>query len=90
MKYFAGPHDFLSSLNYENIDGTTYLVKDGIIENIASGLLLLPAAPLATSTVLQNNIGLINTLNINMKAEKQRIESFTELYNNYKEFKNEK
>ena len=90
IEHFAGPHDFLSSWNYENIDGITYLKSNGIIENMASGLLLLPATPLATSTVLQNNIRLIITLNINMKAEKQRVESFTELYNNYKEFKNEK
>ncbi len=80
IEHFGGPHDFLSSWNYENIDGTTYLVKDGILENIASGLLLLPATPLATSTAIQNNIGLINTININMKEDKQKAKSLTELY----------
>ena len=89
IEHFAGPHDFLSSWNYENIDGTTYLINNGSLENIASGLLLLPALPLAASTAIQNNIGHINTLNINMKTEKQRVKSFTELYHNYKELKNE-
>lgn len=89
IEHFAGPHDFLSSWNYENIDGTTYLVNDGTFENIASGLLLIPATPLAVSTAIQNNIGLINTLNINMQKDKLKVKSITDLYYDNKGLKSE-
>ena len=45
IEHFAGPHDFMSSWNYENINGVTYLKDNGSLVNIASGLLLVPAAP---------------------------------------------
>ena len=43
MKYFAGLHDFLSSLNYKNIGNRTYLISDSLLVNTTSGFLLLPA-----------------------------------------------
>lgn len=39
---FAGPHDFMSSWNYENINGVTYLKSDSTLVNVASGVLLIP------------------------------------------------
>ncbi|MGG7074666.1 hypothetical protein U5B43_10570, partial [Campylobacter sp. 9BO] len=44
---FAGPHDFMSSWNYENVNGMTYLKDNGTLTNITSGLLLIPATPFA-------------------------------------------
>ena len=39
LERFAGPHDFTSSWNYENINGITYLKDNGGLVNAASGLL---------------------------------------------------
>ena len=35
----------MSSWNYENINGVTYLKDNGILVNIVSGLLLIPSTP---------------------------------------------
>lgn len=42
---FAGSHDFMSSWNYGNINGVTYLKDNSVLTNIASGLLLIPSTP---------------------------------------------
>ena len=55
LERFAGPHDFMSSRNYENINGVTYLKDNGGLVNAASGLLLIPAAPFALAPFLQEN-----------------------------------
>ena len=55
LERFAGPHDFMSSCNYENINGVTYLKDNGNLVNVASGLLLIPAAPFALAPFLQEN-----------------------------------
>jgi len=47
LERFAGPHDFTSSWNYKNTDGITHLKNNGILVNIASGLLLIPSTPFA-------------------------------------------
>ena len=52
---FAGPHDFMSSWNYENINGITYLKDNGNLVNVASGLLLIPSVPFALAPFLQEN-----------------------------------
>ena len=52
---FAGPHDFMSSWNYENINGVTYLKDNGTLINIVSGLLLIPSTPFALAPFLQEN-----------------------------------
>ena len=52
---FAGPHDFMSSWNYENINGVTYLKDNGDLVNIVSGLLLIPSTPFALAPFLQEN-----------------------------------
>jgi len=56
IEYFAGPHDFMSSWNYENINGITYLKDNGSLVNIASGLLLVPAAPFAAAPFIQGHL----------------------------------
>ncbi|MBN1839437.1 MAG: filamentous hemagglutinin N-terminal domain-containing protein [Campylobacterales bacterium] len=80
VEYFAGPHDFLSSWNYENIniDGQTLTVlKDnGILVNVASGALLIPALPLAVAPFIQNNINEINTINSIQEQESKKAEDF--------------
>ncbi|MEM5558284.1 hypothetical protein AAHK07_07145 [Aliarcobacter cryaerophilus] len=53
IEYFAGPHDFMSSWNYQNIDGITYLKDNGALVNTASGLLLIPSVPFALATFTQ-------------------------------------
>ena len=45
LKYFARPHDFMSSWNYENINGVTYLKDNGNLVDVVSGLLLIPSTP---------------------------------------------
>ena len=44
---FAGSHDFMSSWNYENINGVTYLKDNGNLVDVVSGLLLIPSTPFA-------------------------------------------
>ena len=55
LERFAGPHDFMSSWNYENINGVTYLKDNGNLVNVASGLLLIPSTPFALAPFLQEN-----------------------------------
>ena len=45
LERFAGQHDFMSSWNYENINGVTYLKDNGGLVNVASGLILIPSTP---------------------------------------------
>ena len=55
LERYAGPHDFMSSRNYENINGVTYLKYNGGLVNVASGLLLIPSVPFALAPFLQEN-----------------------------------
>ena len=59
LERFAGPHDFMSSWNYENINGVTYLKDNGNLVNAASGLLLIPSTPFALALFLQKNFSSI-------------------------------
>lgn len=74
IEHFAGPHDFMSSWNYENIDGVTYLKNNGGLVNTASGLLLIPAIPFAAAPFIQNNINELNTINYIRKQEEKKAE----------------
>ena len=47
LERYAEAHDFMSSRNYENINGVTYLKDNGGLVNAASGLLLIPSTPFA-------------------------------------------
>lgn len=60
LENFAGPHDFMSSWNYQNIGGKTSLINDGLLTEIGSGLLLIPAAPFAAGTFMQDNLNFIH------------------------------
>ena len=82
IEYFGGPHDFMSSWNYENIDGVTYLKDNGALVNTASGLLLIPAIPFAAAPFIQNNINELNTINYIRKQEEKKAE---EAINNIKD-----
>ena len=55
LERYAGAHDFMSSWNYKNTDGITHLKNNGILVNIASGLLLTPSTPFAIASFLQEN-----------------------------------
>ena len=55
LERYAGAHNFMSSWNYENTDGITHLKNNGILVNIASGLLLTPSTPFAIASFLQEN-----------------------------------
>ena len=55
LERYAGPHDFTSSWNYENINGITYLKDNGGLVNAASGLLLILSTPFALAPFLQEN-----------------------------------
>ena len=59
LERYAGPHDFMSSWNYKNTDGITHLKNNGILVNIASGLLLIPSTPFAIAPFLQENFSSI-------------------------------
>ena len=55
LERYAEAHDFMSSRNYENINGITYLKDNGNLVNVASGLLLIPSVPFALAPFLQEN-----------------------------------
>ena len=55
LERYAEAHDFMSSWNYKNTDGITHLKNNGILVNIASGLLLIPSTPFAIAPFLQEN-----------------------------------
>ena len=59
LERYAGPHDFMSSWNYENINGVTYLKDNGNLVNVASGLLLIPSVPFALAPFLEENFSSI-------------------------------
>ena len=79
---FAGPHDFLSSWNYENIDGKTFLKSDSLSVNIASGVLLIPSIPLAIAPTIQNNLDFIQYYNYTVRENNKEIKTFMNKYNN--------
>jgi filamentous hemagglutinin len=79
---FAGPHDFLSSWNYENIDGKTFLKNDSWYVEVASGLLLIPSVPLAIAPTIQNNLDFIQDYKHTVKENKKEIKTFMDEYNN--------
>ncbi|QOG12439.1 hypothetical protein [Arcobacter sp. FWKO B] len=80
LSAFAGPHDYLSSWNYENIDingqTNTVLKDNGTLVNVASGLLLMPSVPFATAPFIQNNINELNTINYIRKQEEKKSQDF--------------
>ena len=55
LERYAGPHDFMSSRNYENINSITRLKDNSVLTNIASGLLLIPSTLFALAPFLQEN-----------------------------------
>ena len=55
LERYAGPHDFMSSWNYENINSITRLKDNSVLTNIASGLLLIPSTLFALAPFLQEN-----------------------------------
>lgn len=65
----------MSSWNYENIDGVTYLKNNGGLVNTASGLLLIPAAPFAAAPFIQNNINEINAINSFKKEQQKKLDN---------------
>jgi filamentous hemagglutinin len=81
QEHFAGPRDFMSSWNYENIDGVTYLKNNGGLVNTASGLLLIAAIPFAAAPFIQNNINELNTINYIRKQEEKKANHIIETYN---------
>ncbi|MDY0365957.1 MAG: hypothetical protein RBQ81_08880 [Arcobacteraceae bacterium] len=60
VEHFAGPHDFMSSWNYQNIDGVTYLKDNGALVNTASGLLLVPSIPFSLAPIMEDNLDFIH------------------------------
>ncbi|MDL0089300.1 hemagglutinin repeat-containing protein [Campylobacter gastrosuis] len=75
-EYFAGPHDFLSNWNYENIGLKTYLQNNNTLIDIASGLLLIPSAPFAIAPFIQDNmtsIGIYKDLKRDNKQTRKEV-----------------
>ncbi|MFW2584732.1 hypothetical protein [Aliarcobacter butzleri] len=89
VEYFSGPHDFMSSWNYENIDGKTYLKSDSSLINITSGALLIPSVPFAAVPFIQNNINELNTINYIRKQEEKKANNIIETYNQNKQLTQE-
>lgn len=79
---FAGPHDFMSSWNYENINGVTYLKSDSTLVNVASGVLLIPSIPFAGAPYIQNYLDNIQNYRYLVKDNKNTKE---EAMNNLKD-----
>ncbi|MDR1460784.1 MAG: hypothetical protein LBI78_03995, partial [Campylobacteraceae bacterium] len=86
IEYFAGPHDFISSWNYENIGRYTYLINNNKVIDILSGVFLVPAAPFAAAPVIQDNLDFIQDYR---HTTKENQEARQEAINRYKERLNE-
>ncbi|CAD7289836.1 hypothetical protein LMG7974_01921 [Campylobacter majalis] len=71
IEHYAGPHDFISSWNYENINSLTYLRDNSTLTNATSGLLLIPATPFAIAPFVQDNMHNINIYKDLKKDDKQ-------------------
>ena len=82
VEYFSGSHDFMSSWNYQNIDGVTSLKDNGALVNIASGLLLIPSTPFAVGTFIQDYSSQIEA---GLKLQKDNKEKQKEAINNAKD-----
>ena len=70
VEYFSRPHDFMSSWNYQNIDGITYLKDNGALVNTASGLLLIPSIPFALAPFTQKYLDSIQNYREMVKDNK--------------------
>ncbi|MGE4457128.1 MAG: filamentous hemagglutinin N-terminal domain-containing protein [Arcobacteraceae bacterium] len=84
LENFAGPHDFMSSWNYQNIYNQTSLMNSGLFTEIGSGLLLVPATPFAVGTFIQDNYQYIQDTRYLLKENKEKRET---IMNKYKESK---
>ena len=82
IEYFAGSHDFMSSWNYQNIDGVTYLKDNGGLVNTSSTLLLIPAIPFASAVFIQDYSTQIQT---GLKLQKDEKEKQKEALNKSKD-----
>ncbi|MBF7070869.1 hypothetical protein [Aliarcobacter butzleri] len=72
VEYFSGLHDFMSSWNYQNINNQTTLINNGLLTEIGSGLLLIPAAPFAAGTFIQDNYQYIQDVRYFLNENKDK------------------
>ncbi|QCZ24826.1 hypothetical protein AN286_09625 [Aliarcobacter cryaerophilus ATCC 43158] len=73
LENFAGPHDALSSWNYQNIGGQTSIIKNDFINGtLGSGVLLIPAAPFAAGTFIQDNYQYIQDVRYFLNENKDK------------------
>ncbi|MCG3673874.1 hypothetical protein L5F46_03670 [Aliarcobacter butzleri] len=73
VEYFSGLHDFMSSWNYQNIDGQTSVIKNDFINGtLGSGVLLIPAAPFAAGTFIQDNYQYIQDVRYFLNENKDK------------------
>jgi filamentous hemagglutinin len=81
IEHFAGPHDFISSWNYENIGKYTYLKTNNFFIDALSGVLLIPAAPFAAAPAIQDNLDFIQDYRHTVKENEKRREDAIKRYN---------
>ena len=80
---FAGPHDFMSSWNYQNINGATYLKADDFFTGtVVSGALIIPSIPFATAPYIQDYLDSIQNYRY-LRKENEQIKE--EAMNNLKD-----
>ncbi|NLO17776.1 MAG: hypothetical protein GX118_06250, partial [Arcobacter butzleri] len=72
LENFSGPHDFMSSWNYQNINNQTSLINNGLLTEIGSGLLLIPATPFATGTFIQDNYQYLQNIKYFLNKNKEK------------------
>ncbi len=83
IEYYAGPHDFMSSWNYQNIDGVTSVIDNSFwTGTVVSGALLIPATPFALAPFTQKYLDSIQNYRY-MKKENEQIKE--EAMNNLKD-----
>ncbi|WP_148625951.1 hypothetical protein [Aliarcobacter cryaerophilus] len=75
LEHFAGPHDFMSSWNYQNINNQTTLINNGLLTEIGSGLLLIPSIPFAAGTFIQDNYQYIQDTKYFLNENKEKREN---------------
>lgn len=83
IEYYAGPHDFMSSWNYQNIDGVTSVIDNSFwTGTVVSGALLIPATPFALAPFTQKYLDSIQNYRY-MQKENEQIKE--EAMNNLKD-----
>jgi len=85
IEYYAGPHDFMSSWNYQNIGGVTSVIDNSFwTGTVISGALIVPSIPFAVAPYIQDYLNSIQNYRYLKKDNKENIEKIIKKYEDIK------